>query len=229
MAHILLVEDEEQLGKLVREQFLGAGHSVTLVTDGPAALRVLETNAADLVILDWMLPGLDGLEVCRRIRARGITPILMLTARAEEVDRVLGLEVGADDYLTKPFGMRELLARARALLRRVSLMNERAGGEQALAVLEVGELRVDVDGRAAWLGGVPLDLTPKEWDLLHVLAAHPGRAYSREYLLQCIWGVEYDGFDRTVDTHIVRLRRKLGSFGERVVTVWGVGYKLLAA
>ena len=229
MAHILLVEDEEQLGKLVREQFLGAGHSVTLVTDGPAALRVLETNAADLVILDWMLPGLDGLEVCRRIRARGITPILMLTARAEEVDRVLGLEVGADDYLTKPFGMRELLARARALLRRVSLMNERAGGEQAPAVLEVGELRVDVGGRAAWLGGVPLDLTPKEWDLLHVLAAHPGRAYSREYLLQCIWGVEYDGFDRTVDTHIVRLRRKLGPFGERVVTVWGVGYKLLAA
>ena len=229
MAHILLVEDEEQLGKLVREQFLGAGHSVTLVTDGPAALRVLETNAADLVILDWMLPGLDGLEVCRRIRARGITPILMLTARAEEVDRVLGLEVGADDYLTKPFGMRELLARARALLRRVSLMNERAGGEQAPAVLEVGELRVDVGGRAAWLSGVSLDLTPKEWDLLHVLAAHPGRAYSREYLLQCIWGVEYDGFDRTVDTHIVRLRRKLGSFGERVVTVWGVGYKLLAA
>ncbi|HVC83130.1 MAG TPA: response regulator transcription factor, partial [Chloroflexota bacterium] len=228
MAHILLVEDEEQLGKLVREQFLGAGHSVTLVTDGPAALRVLETNAADLVILDWMLPGLDGLEVCRRIRARGITPILMLTARAEEVDRVLGLEVGADDYLTKPFGMRELLARARALLRRVSLMNERAGGEQAPAALEVGELRVDVDGRAAWLGGVSLDLTPKEWDLLHVLAAHPGRAYSREYLLQCIWGVEYDGFDRTVDTHIVRLRRKLGPFGERVVTVWGVGYKLLA-
>ncbi|HXT36553.1 MAG TPA: response regulator transcription factor [Chloroflexota bacterium] len=229
MAHILLVEDEEQLGKLVREQFLGAGHSVTLVTDGPAALRVLETNAADLVILDWMLPGLDGLEVCRRIRARSITPILMLTARAEEVDRVLGLEVGADDYLTKPFGMRELLARARALLRRVSLMNERAGGEQEPAVLEVGELRVDVGGRAAWLGGVSLDLTPKEWDLLHVLAAHPGRAYSREYLLQCIWGVEYDGFDRTVDTHIVRLRRKLGPFGERVVTVWGVGYKLLAA
>ncbi|HVA93147.1 MAG TPA: response regulator transcription factor [Chloroflexota bacterium] len=229
MAHILLVEDEEQLGKLVREQFLAAGHSVTLVTDGPSALRVLETNAADLVILDWMLPGLDGLEVCRRIRARSITPIMMLTARAEEVDRVLGLEVGADDYLTKPFSMQELLARARALLRRVSMMSERAAGEQAPAVLEVGELRVDVGGRAAWLGGVTLDLTPKEWELLHVLAAHPGRAYSREYLLQCIWGVTYDGFDRTVDTHIVRLRRKLGAFGERVVTVWGVGYKLLAA
>jgi DNA-binding response OmpR family regulator len=228
VAHILVVEDEEQIGRLVREQFVAAGHSVTLVTDGPAALHVLETNAADLVILDWMLPGLDGLEVCRRIRARSITPILMLTARAEEVDRVLGLEVGADDYLTKPFSMRELLARARALLRRVSLMSERTGEEQAPNVLEVGELRVDVAGRAAWVCGTALDLTPKEWDLLHVLAAHPGRAYSREYLLQCIWGVEYDGFDRTVDTHIVRLRRKLGALGDRVVTVWGVGYKLLA-
>src|SRR6185312_6049288 len=147
MAHILLVEDEEQLGRLVREQFLAAGHSVQLVTTGPAAIHAMETGAPDLVILDWMLPGLDGLEVCRRIRARSIVPILMLTARAEEVDRVLGLEVGADDYLTKPFSMPELLARARALLRRVSLMNERAGGEQSASVLEVGELRVDVGGR----------------------------------------------------------------------------------
>jgi DNA-binding response OmpR family regulator len=228
MAHILLVEDEEQLGRLVREQFLAAGHSVHLVTDGPSAIHVMETGAPDLVILDWMLPGLDGLEVCRRIRARSIVPILMLTARAQEVDRVLGLEVGADDYLTKPFSMPELLARARALLRRISLMNERAGGEQAASVLEVGELRVDVAGRAAWVNNTAVELTPKEWDLLHVLAAHPGRAYSREYLLHTIWGVDYDGFDRTVDTHVVRLRRKLGAYGERIVTVWSVGYKLVA-
>jgi DNA-binding response OmpR family regulator len=227
VAHILVVEDEEQLGRLVRDQFVAAGHAVTLVGDGPAALRTLETQPADLVILDWMLPGLDGLEVCRRIRARSITPILMLTARAEEVDRVLGLEVGADDYLTKPFSMRELLARARALLRRVSLMSERTGVAEERPVIEVGDLRVDVAGHAAWVAGTPLDLTPKEFELLHVLAAQPGRAYSREYLLQKIWGLEYDGFDRTVDTHIVRLRRKLGSMGERVTTVWGVGYKLL--
>src|SRR5690348_10502733 len=175
-----------------------------------------------------MLPGLDGLEVCRRIRARSITPILMLTARAEEIDRVLGLEVGADDYLTKPFSMRELLARARALLRRVTLMSAGNGGEHAPPqALEVGDLRVDLAGRTAWVSGTPLDLTPKEFDLLQTLAAQPGRAYSREYLLQHIWGMEYDGFDRTVDTHIVRLRRKLGSMGERVTTVWGVGYKLL--
>src|SRR5690348_5500222 len=146
-----------------------------------------------------MLPGLDGLEVCRRIRARSITPILMLTARAEEVDRVLGLEVGADDYLTKPFSMRELLARARALLRRVDLMTQHAAssaqGGQGGEALQVGDLRVDVAGRTASVAGAPLDLTPKEFDLLHMLAAQPGRAYSREFLLQRIWGLEYDGFD----------------------------------
>src|SRR6059058_2480094 len=144
MAHILVVEDEEQLAALVRDQLIAAGHAVSIARDGPSALRLLETRPADLIILDWMLPGLDGLEVCRRIRARSITPILMLTARAEEVDRVLGLEVGADDYLTKPFSMRELLARARALLRRVELMSQhtQGGGEQtaASAVLMVGDL-----------------------------------------------------------------------------------------
>ena len=228
MPHVLIVEDEEQLGQLVREAFVAAGHSVALVTCGSDALTALERAPADLVILDWMLPGLDGLEICRRIRARSIVPIMMLTARAEEVDRILGLEVGADDYLTKPFSMRELLARARALLRRVSLMSERAADPEGQpAAIVLGELRVDAGGRAAWLAGVSLELTPKEFDLLHTLAAHPGRAYSREYLLQRIWGVEYDGFDRTVDTHIVRLRRKLGPFGERIVTVWSVGYKLL--
>ena len=228
MPHVLIVEDEEQLGRLVREAFVAAGHSVALVTCGPDALTALERAPADLVILDWMLPGLDGLEVCRRIRARSIVPIMMLTARAEEVDRILGLEVGADDYMTKPFSMRELLARARALLRRVSLMSERATDPEGQpAAIVLGALRVDAGGRAAWLAGTPLELTPKEFDLLHTLAAHPGRAYSREYLLQRIWGVEYDGFDRTVDTHIVRLRRKLGPFGERIVTVWSVGYKML--
>jgi DNA-binding response OmpR family regulator len=229
VTHVLVVEDEEQLGQLICDQFLAAGHSVTLVHDGLQALKTLETQQADLVILDWMLPGLDGLEVCRRIRARSITPILMLTARAEEVDRILGLEVGADDYLTKPFSMRELVARGRALLRRVSLMNERNIASEQSGTLELGDLRIDVAGRAATVSGQALDLTPKEFDLLHVLAAQPGRAYSREYLLQRIWGVEYDGFDRTVDTHVVRLRRKLGALGDRVVTVWGVGYKLLAS
>ena len=231
MAHILVVEDEEQLAGLIRDQLVAAGHTVGVTGDGIAALQILETRSTDLVILDWMLPGLDGLEVCRRIRARSITPILMLTARAEEVDRVLGLEIGADDYLTKPFSMRELLARARALLRRVELMTNqaRAGDDpSAQQVLTVGSLTIDVSGHTASLGGATLDLTPKEFELLLMLAGQPGRAYSREYLLQRIWGFEYDGFDRTVDTHIVRLRKKLGPMGDRISTVWGVGYKLRA-
>ena len=232
MAHILIVEDEKEVAELVRDQLGAAGYSVAVAGDGASALRLLETQPTDLVILDWMLPGLDGLEVCRRIRARGSTPILMLTARAEEVDRVLGLEVGADDYLTKPFSMRELLARARALLRRVELMTQQTPeeGEQkaASAVLVLGDLRIDVAGRVASLSGTPLELTPKEFDLLHLLARQPGRAYSREYLLQRIWGIDYGGVDRTVDAHVVRLRKKLGPFGDRLVTVWGVGYKLRA-
>jgi DNA-binding response OmpR family regulator len=173
-----------------------------------------------------MLPRLDGLEVCRRIRARSITPILMLTARAEESDRVLGLEVGADDYLTKPFSMPELLARARALLRRVELMRrQNEESTDGARTVIAGKLRIDLDGRVAAIGDEPLDLTPKEFELLTVLAGHPGRAYSREYLLQTIWGSEYIGFDRTVDSHVVRLRKKLGSLGDCITTVWGIGYK----
>src|SRR3989440_10697995 len=205
------------MAELVRDILVAAGYSVAVAGDGASALRLLETQPTDLVILDWMLPGLDGLEVCRRIRARSMTPILMLTARVEEVDRVLGLEVGADDYLTKPFSMRELLARARALLRRVALTSQQmpGGGEQkaASAVLVVGDVRVDVAGHAASLSGTPLELTPKEFDLLHLLAQQPGRAYSREYLLQRLWGLDYYGTDRIVDAHVARLRKKLGPFG----------------
>ncbi|MGI8968096.1 MAG: response regulator transcription factor [Chloroflexota bacterium] len=229
MPHILVVEDEEQLSRLVCDQLIAAGYSVSLASDGQSALRQMEQRPPDLVILDWMLPGMDGLAACRRIRLRSITPILMLTARAEELDRVLGLEAGADDYLTKPFSMRELLARAHALLRRVELMRNSARvSDQQHETMESGGLLLDVLGRTVTAAGEPVELTPKEFDLLHILAEQPGRAYSREYLLQRIWGDEYVGFDRTVDTHVVRLRRKLGPFGERIVTVWGVGYKLRA-
>jgi DNA-binding response OmpR family regulator len=226
MAHILVVEDERQLAELIGRQLSAAGHTVSFAADGMAALESLERRPADLVILDWMLPRLDGLEVCRRIRARSITPILMLTARAEESDRVLGLEVGADDYLTKPFSMPELLARARALLRRVELMRrQNEESTDGARTVIAGKLRIDLDGRVAAIGDEPLDLTPKEFELLTVLAGHPGRAYSREYLLQTIWGSEYIGFDRTVDSHVVRLRKKLGSLGDCITTVWGIGYK----
>jgi DNA-binding response OmpR family regulator len=232
VAHILIVEDDQAVAEVVHDQLVMAGHSVAVARDGATALRLLETRPADLVILDWKLPGLDGLEVCRRIRARSMTPILMLTVRAEEVDRVLGLEVGADDYLTKPFSMRELLARTRALLRRVALMSQQTpGGDEqkaASAVLVLGDLRIDGAGRTVSLSGTPLKLTPKEFNLLHLLAQHPGRVYSREYLLQRIWGLDHGGGDRMVDAHIGHLRKKLGPFGDRVTTVWGVGYKLRA-
>jgi DNA-binding response OmpR family regulator len=241
MATILVVEDEVDLNNLVRSHLEAEGHTVHQAFDGPSALKLVEETAPDLIILDWMLPGMDGLSVCRQVRQRHLTPILMLTARSEEIDRVLGLEVGADDYVVKPFSIRELMARVRAMLRRVSLdaqMNQ-ADAMQTAPVAGLGgtvvppaaqpivrgSLVVDVASHSASLDGQDLDLTPKEFDLLALLAAHPGRAFSRDFLLQSLWGYDYDGVDRTVDTHIVRLRKKLGAVGDQIVTVWGVGYR----
>ena len=241
MATILVVEDEVDLNNLVRSHLEAEGHTVHQAFDGPGALKLVEETGPDLIILDWMLPGMDGLSVCRQVRQRHLTPILMLTARSEEIDRVLGLEVGADDYVVKPFSIRELMARVRAMLRRVSLdaqMNQAdamqtapvagLGGAvvpPAAQPITRGSLIVDVASHSASLDGQDLDLTPKEFELLALLAAHPGRAFSRDFLLQSLWGYDYDGVDRTVDTHIVRLRKKLGAVGDQIVTVWGVGYR----
>jgi DNA-binding response OmpR family regulator len=229
MASILIVEDESALSDLVRTELEAEGHVVRQARDGRTALQMVAEQAPQLVILDWMLPGLDGLSVCRQLREKHLMPIIMLTARSEEVDRVLGLEVGADDYLVKPFGMRELLARTRAALRRVELdakQGERASDPQQ--VITHGPLRVDVAAHQASLDGVELGLTPKEFELLLLFAANPGRAFNREFLIERIWGGAYDGFDRAVDNHIRRLRAKLGDFGEKVTTVWGVGYRFVA-
>jgi DNA-binding response OmpR family regulator len=223
MPTILIVEDEHELAALIRRQLEGEGHQALVAHDGPTALMLAAQARPDLVILDWMLPGLDGLAVCRRLRERSIVPILMLTARAEEADRVLGLEVGADDYLTKPFSLRELMARVRAMLRRVELL--RRADEAAEGPIELGALVIDPVARRVAVGGEPIELTVKEYDLLLILARHPGRSFSRSYLLDNVWGAEYEGGDRTVDTHVVRLRRKLGEAGERIATVWGVGYR----
>jgi DNA-binding response OmpR family regulator len=249
MATILLVEDEVDLCNLIKGHLEGDGHTVVQAFDGPTALTLVDQHQPQLLILDWMLPGMDGLAVCRRVRQSYLMPILMLTARSEEIDRVLGLEVGADDYMVKPFSMRELLARVRALLRRVTLdsqpMNTRqqtppvaisANGTATAAAampggvsdtIIRGPLRVEPTMHVATLDNVELDLTPKEFELLLLFAEHPGRAFSREFLVERIWGYEYDGFDRTVDTHITRLRKKLGPLGEHIVTVWGVGYRLV--
>jgi len=230
MATILVVEDETDLCNVIRAHLEAEGHTVHQAFDGPGALALVERARPDLIILDWMLPGLDGLAVCRRVRAAHLMPILMLTARAAEADRVLGLEVGADDYVVKPFSMRELVARVRALLRRIALdsrgMGMGAGDELADApAVERGPLRIDAAARTATLDGVALDLTPKEFDLLLLFAAHPGRAFSRTFLLRRVWDGDYEGMERTVDTHVTRLRKKLGGFGEHIVTGWGVGYR----
>jgi DNA-binding response OmpR family regulator len=228
MASILIVEDESALNDLVRTELEAEGHIVRQARDGRTALQMVAEQTPQLVILDWMLPGLDGLSVCRQLREKHLMPIIMLTARSEEVDRVLGLEVGADDYLVKPFGMRELLARTRAALRRVELdakQRERASDRQR--GITHGPLRVDVAAHQASLDGVELGLTPKEFELLLLFAPNPGRAFNREFLIERIWGGAYEGFDRAVDNHIRRLRAKLGDFGEKITTVWGVGYRFV--
>ena len=231
MALVLVVEDEVDLNNLIRDQLVAAGHSVEQALDGRAAITAVDRAVPDLVILDWMLPDLDGLAVCRELRRDHVMPILMLTARTDEVDRVLGLEVGADDYITKPFSMRELMARVRAALRRVDLEGRRrtAAGADSKEVIRDGPLTVDPVSRTASVGGRQLHLTPKEFELLHLFAAHAGRAFSREFLIERIWDGEFEGYDRAVDTHVTRLRRKLGPVGERIQTVWGVGYRFTRA
>ena len=229
MALVLIVEDEVDINNLVRDHLKAEGHEVEQAFDGRTALALVQRRPPDLVILDWMLPDLDGLVVCRRLREDYLMPIIMLTARIEEVDRVLGLEVGADDYVPKPFSMRELLARARAALRRVALESQRSsavapGGP---APVVCGPLRIDVAAHTATLQGELLHLTRKEYDLLLLFAMHPGRAFSRDFLLERIWDQDFEGFDRAVDTHIRRLRGKLGTFGDCIATVWGVGYRFV--
>ncbi len=225
MAAILIAEDERRLSDLLRQHLEDEGHRVLQAFDGPSAELVARRDRPDLIVLDWMLPRLDGLEVCRRVRRESVVPILMLTARSEEIDRVLGLEVGADDYLTKPFSIRELLARVRALLRRIDLDREAGSADAALPALVAGPLRVDLSQHLAEIDGRAIDLTPKEFELLTMLVRHPGRAFSRDYLMDKVWGYDAGGSDRTVDTHVLRLRRKLGTIGEWIETVWGLGYR----
>jgi DNA-binding response OmpR family regulator len=239
MTKILLIEDALDLAALVRRELEAEGYAVRHAADGQAGLELFAAFAPDLVLLDWMLPKLDGLTVLRRIRQasgpRANVPVLMLTARGEETDRVIGLEVGADDYLTKPFGMRELVARIHALLRRIENIQAvvaadraSASGSEAKPVIAAAEgvtLRLDPSGYEATLDGEPLDLTRTEFDLLALLARNPGRAFSRQYLLDTVWGADYITGDRSVDNAILRLRKKLGALGESVETVWGVGYR----
>ena len=228
MATILLVEDAHELAGLVAHELTAAGYRVLRAADGRVALDLHARERPDLIVLDWMLPGMDGLDVLRELRRSSATPVLMLTARGEEADRVIGLEVGADDYLPKPFAMRELLARVRALLRRAELLRQTLTADRAgdAAPVAYGPLRLDPARHLATLDGAPLELTPNEFALLHLLLRHPGRAFSRAYLLDAVWGEDYVGGDRAVDNAVLRLRKKLGPTGEAIETVWGVGYRL---
>ncbi|HEX8994754.1 MAG TPA: response regulator transcription factor [Ktedonobacterales bacterium] len=230
MPSILLVEDAQELARVVTRELEAAGYTVTHVADGAVALDTHARQRPDLVILDWMLPGLDGLAVLRRIRETTATPVLMLTARSEEADRVIGLEVGADDYLTKPFSMRELLARVRALLRRVELIRQTVSADRqpGEAPLRYGPLLLDPSARLVTLDGAPVDISATEFALLQLLMRSPGRAFSRAYLLETVWAEDYIGGDRSVDNAILRLRKKIEPLSEAVETVWGVGYRLRA-
>jgi DNA-binding response OmpR family regulator len=224
VARILVVEDEVALSDLVRSHLEKEGHSVQQAFDGKQALAAADLARPDLVVLDWLLPGLDGLSVCRELRRKHLMPIIMLTARSEVADRVSGLQVGADDYLGKPFSIVELSARISSLLRRVAL-DSAASSPDSTQPITFGQLVLDPSGHRATLDGSPLDLSLREMELLEILLTHPGRTFSRDYLLQRLWGDDFDGLDRAVDTQMVRLRRKLGDLGICIEAVWGVGYR----
>jgi DNA-binding response OmpR family regulator len=223
---ILVVEDDQAIAANVADYLTSEGFSVRVAHDGPEGLRLAESEDFSLLILDWMLPGLSGLELCRRLRMTKRTPVVMLTARADEADKLVGLELGADDYLTKPFSLRELAARVRAVLRRTA--PEPDGGMSGDLLL-FGELEIDLSGHVARLRGTDLGLTATEFKLLATVASHPGRAFSRLQLLDAALGGYYEGYERSVDTHISRLRGKLGEpEGQRLIqTVHGVGYKFV--
>lgn len=228
MAHrILVVEDNKDLAKVLKMHLEDLSLEVDLAYDGVAGLTKAETGTYDLIILDLMLPGLDGMEICRRIRSKSAyIPILMLTSKSDELDRVLGLEMGADDYVTKPFSIKELLARVKAIFRRVERIQSNTKQEQE--IIHAGDLVINAVRRTVNCKDEAVDLTAKEFDLLLHFASHPGRVYSRSQLLDIVWGYGHDGYEHTVNSHMNRLRAKIEEDPSKpryILTVWGVGYK----
>jgi two-component system alkaline phosphatase synthesis response regulator PhoP len=221
---VLVVEDESSIASFVSLYLKNAGYSVRTAATGSEALSQAANSDTSLIILDLMLPDIDGIEVCRRIRKSSDVPILMLTARDEDVDKIIGLEVGADDYLTKPFNPRELVARVKSILRRAA--PERR--QQESAKLQHGDLKIDAGRREVRVGEDEIQLAPKEFDLLWELLDHKGLVLTRDQLLERVWGYTFAGDTRTVDVHVRQLRRKLGD-ASPIVTVWGVGYKVAPA
>jgi DNA-binding response OmpR family regulator len=221
---ILVVEDESSIASFVAAYLKNAGYGVRTTASGNEALRLVESEKPALVVLDLMLPDIDGIEVTKRIRQTSDVPILMLTARDEDVDKIIGLEVGADDYLTKPFNPRELVARVKSILRRTTPDRRDLESE----TIEHGDLHVDAGRREVRVGEEEIQLAPKEFDLLWELLDHRGLVLTRDQLLERVWGYTFAGDTRTVDVHVRQLRRKLGD-ASPIVTVWGVGYKVSPA
>jgi two-component system OmpR family response regulator len=227
---VLIVEDDPHISELLRMHLSDDGFAVVQAGDGHSGVRELESGPWDALVLDVMLPGVDGLEICRRARAMPhYTPIIIISARSSEVHRILGLELGADDYLSKPFSVLELVARVRALVRRGDAMARTAAG--GAGRIDLGNLSIDPLARTVQVDGKPVDLTPREFDLLCFFARHPDRVFSRLDLLNQVWGYQHDGYEHTVNTHINRLRIKVeANVAEprRILTVWGRGYKMVA-
>jgi len=225
---LLVVEDDENISTAITEYFSRVGYSVQTAVDGLAGVQAALSDRPDAIVLDLMLPKMDGLAVCRELREKApYIPILMLTAKDDVVDKVLGLEMGADDYITKPFSLRELEARIKSVLRRAH-SGTRADGAGEEAPIMRGRLRIDPAKREVSVGDRQVELTPKEFELLRLFATNPGRVFPRKYLLEKIWDYSYEGYDRTIDSHINRLRAKIEDDPESptmVLTVWGIGYK----
>ena len=219
-ATILVVDDEKHIVELARIYLRNEGFQIEAAHDGIEAIEKARALKPALIVLDLMLPELDGMEVCRTLRKESDVPIVMLTARSDDMDKIIGLEIGADDYLTKPFNPRELVARVKAVLRRSEVTRRPA------KVVEVGDLRIDVLGREAAIAAQPITLRTKEFDLLLALAQNAGVAMARERLLNTVWGQDFFGDQRTLDVHVAWLRDKIGASTAKIVTVWGFGYKL---
>jgi DNA-binding response OmpR family regulator len=220
---ILIVDDEKLLVKGIKFNFEQDGYQVETAYDGEEAIKIARHKTVDLIILDLMLPQIDGLTVCQKVREFSNVPIIMLTAKNEDIDKILGLEYGADDYLTKPFNILELKARVKAILRRVTAV----GHENRKTNLKIGDIQLDYNTRKVNIKGKEIELTAKEFDLIDLFASNPGRVYSRENLLDIIWGYDYPGDIRTVDVHVRRLREKIEpnpAHPEYILTKWGVGY-----
>lgn len=223
MAKILVVDDEPNIVELARLYLKNEGYDVLAAADGRAAVAAVRQHSPDLVLLDIMLPGLDGWEVCKQVRQFSRVPIIMLTARGDDVDKIVGLELGADDYMVKPFNPREMVARVKAVLRRTD------GGRSATTRVQIGDVALDPARREVTVASQPVTLRAKEFDLLAYLMQHPGLALSREQLLNAVWGYDYYGDTRTVDVHVAHIRDKLAGSRVSVETVWGVGYKLVTS